>query len=92
MADKKATKKAPKTNDMDKKTVAELKNDLLLARKGLYDGTLANPHHIKAIRKEIARKLTEQRNSEIESLLSISSEAVRKNAKRSTANKEKGDK
>lgn len=58
MADKKTTKKAPKTADMSKKTVAELKNDLLLARKGLYDGTLANPHHIKAIRKEIARKLT----------------------------------
>ena len=56
MADKKATKKtAP---DMSKKTVAELKADLLMARKGLYDGTLANPHHIKAIRKEIARKLT----------------------------------
>jgi len=91
MADKKATKKAPKA-DMSKKTVAELKADLLLAQKGLFDGTLANPHHIKAIRKEIARKLTEQRNSEIESLLSISSEAVRKNAKRSTANKEKGDK
>ena len=56
MADKKATKKtAP---DMSKKTVAELKADLLMARKGLYDGTLTNPHHIKAIRKEIARKLT----------------------------------
>ena len=59
MADKKATKKtAPKTTDMSKKTVAELKADLLMARKGLFDGTLANPHHIKAIRKEIARKLT----------------------------------
>jgi ribosomal protein L29 len=29
-----------------------------MAQKGLFDGTLANPHHIKAIRKEIARKLT----------------------------------
>jgi ribosomal protein L29 len=61
MADKKATKKtAPKATkaDSSKKTVAELNNDLLMARKGLYDGTLANPHHIKAIRKEIARKLT----------------------------------
>ena len=55
MADKKATNKtAPKSE----KTVAELRQDLLMARKGLYDGTLANPHHIKAIRKEIARKLT----------------------------------
>ena len=61
MAKKEAAKKtAPKATkvDMSKKTVAELKNDLLLARKGLYDGTLTNPHHIKAIRKEIARKLT----------------------------------
>ena len=42
MADKKATKKTtPKAADMSKKTVAELKADLLLARKGLYDGTLA---------------------------------------------------
>lgn len=56
MADKKATKKT--TPDMSKKTVAELRADLLMAQKGLFDGTLANPHHIKAIRKEIARKLT----------------------------------
>ncbi|MBP5675141.1 50S ribosomal protein L29 [Candidatus Saccharibacteria bacterium] len=49
---------------MSKKTVAELKADLLLARKGLYDGTLANPHHIKAIRKEIARKLTAEKAQE----------------------------
>ena len=62
MADKKATKKtAPKSE----KTVAELRQDLLMARKGLYDGTLANPHHIKAIRKEIARKLTAE-NAAIE--------------------------
>ena len=58
MADKKTTKKAPKKEDMSKKTVTELRSDLLLARKGLFDGTLANPHNIKAIRKEIARKLT----------------------------------
>ena len=57
MAGKTTVKKAPKT-DLSKKTVAELKSDLLLAQKGLFDGTLANPHHIKAIRKEIARKLT----------------------------------
>ena len=57
MAEKTTIKKAPKT-DLSKKTVAELKSDLLLAQKGLFDGTLANPHHIKAIRKEIARKLT----------------------------------
>jgi ribosomal protein L29 len=65
MADKKATKKtAPAKADMSKKTVAELKADLLMARKGLYDGTLANPHHIKAIRKEIARKLTAENAQE----------------------------
>ncbi|MBQ2638691.1 50S ribosomal protein L29 [Candidatus Saccharibacteria bacterium] len=62
MADKKATKKAPKA-DMSKKTVTELKADLLLAQKGLFDGTLANPHHIKAIRKEIARKLTAENSA-----------------------------
>ena len=63
MADKKTTKKAPKT-DYSKKTVAELKQDLLMARKGLYDGTLANPHHIKALRKEIARKLTAENSAQ----------------------------
>jgi ribosomal protein L29 len=56
MADKKATKKT--TPDMSKKTVIELRQDLLNAKKGLHDGTLVNPHHIKTIRKEIARKLT----------------------------------
>lgn len=66
MADKKATKKAPKTEDMSKKAVAELRSDLLLARKGLYDGTLANPHHIKAIRKEIARKLSAENSAKEE--------------------------
>ncbi|MBP5675271.1 50S ribosomal protein L29 [Candidatus Saccharibacteria bacterium] len=67
MADKKATKKAPKTTakvDLSKKTVEELRSDLLLARKGLFDGTLTNPHYIKAIRKEIARKLTAENKAE----------------------------
>ncbi len=63
MADKKTAKKAPKT-DYSKKTVAELKQDLLMARKGLYDGTLANPHHIKALRKEVARKLTAENSAQ----------------------------
>ena len=53
MADKKA-----KTIDSKTKTVKELRADLLIARKSLYDGTLTNPHAIKSIRKEIARKLT----------------------------------
>lgn len=56
MADKKA-KKAP---EISKKTVDELRKDLLLAEKGLFDGTLANPHYIKAVKKEIARKLTKE--------------------------------
>ena len=43
---------------MSNKTVAELKQDLLNAKKGLHDGTLANPHHIQTIRKAIARKMT----------------------------------
>ena len=62
MADKKTTaKKTPKAItkvDLTKKTVEELRADLLIAKKGLYDGTLANPHHIKVMKKEIARKLT----------------------------------
>ena len=61
MAEKKATKKtAPKSE----KTVAELKNDLLIAEKGLRDGTLVNPHKIKAIKKDIARLLTKENQKE----------------------------
>lgn len=34
------------------------RQDLLNAKKGLYDNTLQNPHTIKAIKKDIARLLT----------------------------------
>lgn len=52
---KEVKKNAPKLSE---KSIDELKKDLLEARHGLYDGTLANPHHIKSLRKEIARKMT----------------------------------
>ena len=63
MADKKADKKAAK----EAKVVSNLpldeqlkakKEELLIARQGL-GTTLQNPHRIKAIKKEIARILTQ---------------------------------
>lgn len=47
-----------KTETAKVKTVAELKQELLEAKSGLYEGTLQNPHRIKALRKEIAKALT----------------------------------
>ena len=47
-----------KTETAKVKTVAELKQELLEAKRGLYEGTLQNPHRIKALRKEIAKALT----------------------------------
>lgn len=42
---------------MDKELAAK-REELRVAQQGLYDGTLQNPHHIKALKKEIARLLT----------------------------------
>lgn len=47
-----------KTETAKVKTVAELKQELLEAKRGLYEGTLQNPHRIKALHKEIAKALT----------------------------------
>ena len=47
-----------KTETAKVKTVAELKQELLEAKRGLYEGTLQNPYRIKALRKEIAKALT----------------------------------
>lgn len=47
-----------KTETAKVKTVAELKQELLEAKRGLYEGILQNPHRIKALRKEIAKALT----------------------------------
>ena len=47
-----------KTETAKVKTVAELKQELLEAKRRLYEGTLQNPHRIKALRKEIAKALT----------------------------------
>ncbi len=67
MAKKETTTKVKKATKADKsnKTVAELRADLLTARKSLYDGTLQNPHAVKAARKEVARALTRERAAEI---------------------------
>ena len=54
MADKKTEKKAEKVI----KPLADLQKELLEARRGLIEGTLQNPHEIKALRKEIARSKT----------------------------------
>ena len=53
MAEKQA-KKAEKVL----KPLADLQKELLEARRGLIEGTLQNPHTIKALRKEIARSKT----------------------------------
>ncbi len=55
-----------KTQAKEKKTLAELRADLLVARKSLYDGTLQNPHSLRSIRKEIARAMTAE-NSQTDS-------------------------
>ena len=47
-----------KTETAKVKTVAELKQELLEAKRGLYEGTLQNPHRIKSLRKEIAKAQT----------------------------------
>ena len=54
MADKKTEKKAEKVI----KPLADLQKELLEARRGFIEGTLQNPHKIKALRKEIARSKT----------------------------------
>ena len=67
MADKKTAtkttvKKAEKV-DVSKlpldQQLAVRRNDLLTLRKSLYDGTLQNPHAIKAARKDVAKILTQ---------------------------------
>ena len=40
------------------KELAAKREELRIAKQGLYDGTLQNPHRIKALKKEIARLLT----------------------------------
>ena len=54
MTDQKTDKKQQKVV----KPLAELQKELLEARRGLVEGTLQNPHKIKALRKEIARSKT----------------------------------
>ena len=59
MADKKATKEAKVVNKLplDEQLKAK-REELLIARQGL-GSTLQNPHRIKALKKEIARILTQ---------------------------------
>ena len=63
MAEKKADKKAVKEAKTISKLpleeqLAEKRAELLVAKQGL-GSTLQNPHRIKAIKKEIARILTQ---------------------------------
>lgn len=56
---KKVVKKdAAKSNLSPAEELAAKRADLLTAQKGLYDGTLQNPHAIKYLKKDIARLLT----------------------------------
>lgn len=55
MTDKKNNKK---TTEKTVKSESELRKELIEARRGLIEGTLQNPHKIKALRKEIARSKT----------------------------------
>ena len=63
MAEKKADKKAVKEAKAISKLpldeqLKEKREELLIAQQGL-GSTLQNPHHIKALEKEIARILTQ---------------------------------
>ncbi|MBQ3326141.1 50S ribosomal protein L29 [Candidatus Saccharibacteria bacterium] len=53
-----------KTSDKQNKSLAELRADLLTAKKSLHDGTLHNPHAIRSIKKDIARALTNEKKGE----------------------------
>lgn len=64
MATKTTVKKASDKKDKKVKSLAELQADLLVAKKSLYDGTLHNPHAIRAIKKDIARALTNEKKGE----------------------------
>ena len=67
MAKEKTKTKVLKTKaDNKNKTVAELRADLLIAQRSLHEGTLTNPHAIRSIKKEIARKLTAENAAKIE--------------------------
>ncbi|MBR3164422.1 50S ribosomal protein L29 [Candidatus Saccharibacteria bacterium] len=59
MADKKSTKEAKQSpsQSLDQQLAAK-RAELLVAQQGL-GSTLQNPHRIKAIKKEIARILTQ---------------------------------
>lgn len=59
MADKKATKEAKVVSKLplDEQLKAK-REELLIAQQGL-GSVLQNPHHIKALKKEIARILTQ---------------------------------
>ena len=57
MADKKV-KKAVKAEGSLEEQLKAKRADLLIAQKGLLEGTLQNPHAIKSAKKDIARLLT----------------------------------
>ena len=67
MAKDKTTTKVIKSKEKAAvdKTVAELRADLLVAQRSLYDDTLTNPHAISSLKKQIARKLTAENAAKV---------------------------
>ena len=57
--------KAPAKDMSPEQQVAAKRQELLTAKSSLYDGTLQNPHAIKAIKKDLARLLTKINKKEI---------------------------
>lgn len=57
--------KAPAKDMSLEQQVAAKRQELLTAKSSLYDGTLQNPHAIKAIKKDLARLLTKINKKEI---------------------------
>lgn len=57
--------KAPAKDMSLEQQVAAKRQELLTTKSSLYDGTLQNPHAIKAIKKDLARLLTKINKKEI---------------------------
>ena len=63
-ADKKAAKEAKVVSNLTlAEQLVQKQDELLIARQGL-GSTLQNPHHIKAVKKDIARILTKMNAEE----------------------------
>lgn len=60
----KSTKTPAKAMSLEQQVAAK-RQELLTTKSSLYDGTLQNPHAIKAIKKDLARLLTKINKKEI---------------------------